>query len=53
MVAVAVFDVISVKNVNITQMINTIADSGIDFRLLSWQLKYNDRPESYDEFFNI
>ena len=35
MVAVAVFEVISVRNVNIVQIMKTIAASGMDFRLLN------------------
>lgn len=47
MVAVAVLEVISVKKVNITQTMNTIAASGMDFNDVNWQLKYNDRPDSF------
>ena len=45
-VAVAVFDVISVKNVNIVQMINTIAASGMAFKPANLQLNRSDKPDS-------
>lgn len=46
MVAVAVFEVISVKNVNIVLMMNTIAAFGITFNPANWQLSHRDKPDS-------
>ena len=46
MVAVAVFDVISVKNVNIVHMINAMATWGMDLSAVNLQLSSNDNPDS-------